>query len=214
MRPPFSPNQDRWLRTVFRLLIASVALLGFTGFAWKQWDFDREQGLPVTQPIPFSHEHHAGALEISCRYCHGTVDTTSFAGMPDTHACMSCHSQLWTNADALEPVRESYREGDPIRWQRVHDLADYVYFDHSAHVAHGMDCRVCHGEVEKMPQVWRNEKFSMEWCLDCHGDLEESHGFEPRGGGELYFSKTAGGGNKIGEEHPLERMENCSVCHR
>ncbi|MDQ8181069.1 cytochrome c3 family protein [Pelagicoccus sp. SDUM812005] len=214
MPPPFTPAQDQWLRNAFRLFIAGVVLLGVTGFAWKQWDFDPEQGLPVDQPVPFSHRHHVTDMGISCRYCHSDVDTSAFAGMPDTQTCMSCHSQLWTEAEVLQPVRDSFRSGKPIEWQRVHDLADFVYFDHSVHLAHGIDCRSCHGDVADMPQVWREERFSMEWCLDCHRDDGASQGLQPRGGGDLFEGAAVPHAEASERGHPLSRMENCSVCHR
>ena len=122
----------------------------------------------LAQPVPFSHRHHAGELGIDCRYCHQSVEETATAGYPPTHTCMTCHSQLWTNADALAPVRESFAEGWPIPWNRVHDLPDYIYFDHSIHVAHGVGCSECHGPVDTMNRVYQAEAFYMSWCLECH----------------------------------------------
>src|SRR6202140_4049208 len=120
------------------------------------------------QPVPFSHQHHVGGLGIDCRYCHTSVENSSFAGIPPTKTCMNCHSQIWTNASMLEPVRERFRTDKSIRWIRVHDLPDYVYFNHSIHVAKGVGCTTCHGQVNKMPLMWQESSLQMKWCLDCH----------------------------------------------
>jgi hypothetical protein len=122
----------------------------------------------LDQPVPFSHQHHVEGLGIDCRYCHTTVERSSFAGIPPTETCMSCHSQIWTNAAMLEPVRESMRTGVPIRWNRVHDLPDYAYFNHQIHVSKGVGCASCHGRVDKMPLMWKDQPLTMEWCLECH----------------------------------------------
>lgn len=120
------------------------------------------------QPVPFSHDHHVSGLGIDCRYCHTSVDQSAFAGMPSTEVCMGCHSQVWKNSPLLAPVRDSFRTGEPLAWTRVHDVPDYVYFDHSIHVAKGIGCESCHGRVDKMPLMRKAEAMHMEWCLDCH----------------------------------------------
>ncbi len=126
------------------------------------------QGIAHVQPVPFSHQHHNAGLGIDCRYCHTSVENSSFAGIPPTKTCMNCHSQIWTNAALLEPVRESYRTGNSILWIRVHDLPDYVYFNHSIHVNKGVGCASCHGPVNKMPLMYQANSLQMEWCLNCH----------------------------------------------
>ncbi len=120
------------------------------------------------QPVPFSHKHHAGELGIDCRYCHTSVEKSSFAGLPPTQTCMTCHSQIWTNAPMLEPVRASYRDDKSIAWTRVNALPDFVYFDHSIHVSKGIGCTTCHGQVAEMPLTWKANTLYMSWCLDCH----------------------------------------------
>jgi hypothetical protein len=127
-----------------------------------------EAGVVRNQPVPFSHRHHVSGLGIDCRYCHTSVEESSFAGIPPTHTCMSCHSQIWTNAEMLEPVRESYRTDTSIQWVRVHDVPDFVYFNHSIHVAKGIGCSTCHGPVDQMPLTWQQNTLNMEWCLECH----------------------------------------------
>lgn len=126
------------------------------------------------QPVPFSHKHHVQGLGIDCRYCHTSVDSSSFAGLPDTHTCMTCHSQIWTNAAMLAPVRNAYESGKPISWTRVNRLPDYVFFDHSIHLSKGIGCTECHGRVDEMPMTRAVHSFQMRWCLDCHGDPERS----------------------------------------
>jgi hypothetical protein len=120
------------------------------------------------QTPPFSHQHHVGGLGIDCRYCHTSVEQSNFAGIPPTKTCMNCHSQIWTNAPMLEPVRESFRSGKSLKWERVHDLPEFVYFDHSIHVNKGVGCNTCHGDVDNMPLMLQANSLLMEWCLDCH----------------------------------------------
>jgi hypothetical protein len=121
-----------------------------------------------TQPVPFSHLHHVGELGIDCRYCHTGVETSAVAGFPSTQICMTCHSQIWTQAPMLAPVRQSLAMDRPLTWHRVAQLPDYVYFNHSIHVARGVPCVACHGRVDKMPLMARAQPFQMQWCLSCH----------------------------------------------
>lgn len=122
------------------------------------------------QPVPFSHEHHVRGLGIDCRYCHTSVERSSFAGLPPTETCMNCHRYIWTNAQLLEPIRASYRDNVPVQWTRVHDLPDFVYFNHSVHIAKGIGCESCHGKVNAMPLMLQENSLQMQWCLDCHRD--------------------------------------------
>jgi hypothetical protein len=125
-------------------------------------------GVARPQPVPFSHQHHVGGLGIDCRYCHTSVEVSSFAGIPPTKTCMNCHSQIWTGAALLEPVRQSYRTGQSLVWNRVNDLPDFVYFNHSIHINKGVGCNTCHGPVDRMPLMYNYASLQMEWCLDCH----------------------------------------------
>ena len=131
-------------------------------------------GVARPQPAPFSHEHHVAALGIDCRYCHTSVETSGFAGIPPTQTCMNCHSQIWTAAPLLEPVRESYRTGKSLVWNRVNDLPDFVYFDHSIHINKGVGCNTCHGPVDRMPLMFNYASLQMEWCIECHRGPEKN----------------------------------------
>lgn len=170
------------------------------------------------QPVQFSHEHHVTGLGIDCRYCHTSVENSSFAGIPPTETCMTCHSQIWTNAEMLAPVRESYRTGKPIQWTRVHDLPSFVYFNHSIHVAKGVGCESCHGRVDRMPLMWKANTLQMAWCLDCHRHPEKN--IRPR---EEVFTMgytpaedQALLGAKLLKDYKVNvsQLTNCSICHR
>lgn len=147
-----------------------VLSMGAAMFAFARSDFWTQVDAPLEQPVPFSHQHHVGGLGIDCRYCHTGVEQSSFAGLPPTETCMTCHSQVWKDAPVLQPVRDSLQTGKPLKWTRVHDLPDYVYFDHSIHVAKGVGCATCHGQVNEMPLTWKTKELYMRWCLDCHRD--------------------------------------------
>lgn len=216
----FGPSTN----TLARASIVTVALLlpalGGLGYLLNASPYYTEQYVHRQQPIPFSHEHHVSGLGIDCRYCHTTVENSSSAGMPATKTCMTCHSQIWTNAPMLEPVRESFRSGQPLRWERVNDLPDYVYFDHSIHVNKGVGCNTCHGPVDQMPLMYKAETLHMQWCLNCHRNPEQF--IRPR---DKVFDMTYQPpadqvqlGQKLVKEYGvaerLQQLTNCSMCHR
>jgi len=201
------------------------AVLALGGVSWLGMTVMRspyvtQAALVRSQPVPFSHQHHVAGLGIDCRYCHTTVETGAFAGIPETDVCMNCHKQIWAESPMLEPVRESYSSGTPIAWTRVHDLPDFAYFDHSIHVAKGVACVTCHGRVDRMPLMWREHALHMDWCLECHRHPERYVG--PR---EEVFAMTgeaggAGGhgvdGLELVKRYDIrtEQLTNCSICHR
>ncbi len=157
--------------------IARASILGavflVSALGWAVLELDRTPYITYEkvvrpQPVPFSHEHHVAAIGIDCRYCHTSVENSNYAGIPPTKTCMNCHSQIWTSAAILEPVRESFRSGKSLVWTRVNDLPDFVYFNHSIHINKGVGCNTCHGEVDRMPLMYNNASLRMEWCLDCH----------------------------------------------
>jgi Cytochrome c7 and related cytochrome c len=147
-----------------------VVILGWVLYVVQGSPFITYAGVRKPQPVPFSHQHHVTGLGIDCRYCHTSVETSSFAGIPPTKTCMNCHSQIWTNAQLLEPVRASYRSGESLQWTRVNQLPDFVFFNHSIHVTKGVGCNTCHGPVDLMPLMYQQESLQMEWCLGCHRD--------------------------------------------
>ena len=175
-------------------------------------------GAPVEQQVPFSHKHHVGDVGLDCRYCHATVERSAFAGMPATHTCMTCHSQLFTDSPMLAPVVGSLARGEPMQWNRVHDLPDFAYFNHSIHVAKGVGCTTCHGAIDRMPLTWRTASLQMQWCLDCHRAPQKY--LRPR---ELVFDPDwQPGPNQLAlGEALVERyrihtasLTDCSICHR
>jgi hypothetical protein len=176
-------------------------------------------GIPFHQPVPFSHKHHVAGLGIDCRYCHTSVETSAFAGMPSTDTCMTCHSQLWTDAPLLAPVRASIATNTPLKWNRVHDLPDFTYFNHSIHVAKGVGCSTCHGQVDQMPLVWKTQTLYMRWCVDCHRAPQSQ--LRPRE--QIYNISWRPPpdqkimGDRLAMENHVDlsgRLINCSTCHR
>ncbi|HXQ24639.1 MAG TPA: cytochrome c3 family protein [Candidatus Acidoferrales bacterium] len=170
------------------------------------------------QPVPFSHKHHAGELGIDCRYCHTSVETSAFAGLPPTKTCMNCHAQIWLDSPMLEPVRASFRSDTSIAWTKVHDLPDFVYFNHSIHVQKGIGCVSCHGRVDRMNLTWMESSLQMEWCLSCHRHPEQylrpreevfNMEWRPRGDQEAQ-------GRQLLKAYHIEvtHLTNCSTCHR
>ncbi len=156
-----------------------AGIFTLAGVLWACIQFQRSPyvtyaGVARPQPVPFSHQHHVAGDGLDCRYCHTSVETSNFAGIPPTKTCMNCHSQIWTNADLLEPVRESFRSGKSLVWSRVNDLPDFVYFDHSIHVNKGVGCNTCHGPVDRMPLMYNYASLQMEWCIECHRAPEKN----------------------------------------
>lgn len=167
----FSPSADTWLRLLALGMFAALGGGLAVVIAFARSDYYTGANIhPPDQPVPFSHEHHVGGLGIDCRYCHTSVADGPRAGLPPTHTCMTCHSQIWTNAQLLEPVRQSWAQEKPIVWQRVNNLPDFVYFNHSAHLAAGVGCVSCHGRIDEMEVVMQDQPLTMGWCLDCHRD--------------------------------------------
>jgi hypothetical protein len=214
----FKPRANAIARLVFLgVASGSIVLAGGTVLALHS-DATTAVGFPVKQPVPFSHEHHVGGLGIDCRYCHTAVEVSSEAGMPATEVCMTCHSQLWTNAAMLAPVRRSLAERRPLRWNRVNDLADFVYFNHAAHIRSGVACFTCHGPVDRMPLMRRASSMQMSWCLDCHRDPAPS--LRPR---DAVFDPDwtpppglAALQDDLVAAHGIDpaRLTDCYVCHR
>lgn len=170
------------------------------------------------QPVAFSHQHHVADCGIDCRYCHTSVEESSFAGVPATEICMNCHAYLFDDQPALEPVRESYRTGIPLSWTRVHNLPDFAYFNHSIHVHKGIGCATCHGQVDEMPLMWREHSLHMEWCLECHRDPAQyirprEEVFDMRWRPPTDEREHRQLAARLMEEYDVQSKTNCSVCH-
>jgi hypothetical protein len=195
--------------TVFGFVLALAFIAWVVGLAWRS-AYATGVEIAREQPVPFSHAHHVSGLGIDCRYCHAGVETSSVAGLPPTRTCMNCHAEVWAEAPMLAPVRESWRDGRPLAWNRVHDLADFVYFDHSIHVAKGVGCVTCHGNVDDMPLVWKTSTLYMEWCLSCHR-APELH-LRPREA--LFSSDTRPPDPRLARDYGVKSRTDCVTCHR
>lgn len=211
----FKPSTNTLARVSIFGAVFFVAILLWIFAELNRSAWATRQGVIRKQPVPFSHDHHTAALGISCLYCHTSVEDSAFAGIPPTATCMNCHKLVWNDSPMLEPVRESYRTGQPIEWVRVNDLPDFVYFNHSIHVAKGVGCVTCHGRVDQMPLMLQATSLQMEWCLDCHRQPEKY--VRPRS--EIYNmtwqaedQETLGA--KLVEEYAIESRMSCSACHR
>lgn len=221
----------RSTNTIARVSIfGAIFFLAFFGWAFSallRSPYATRQGVILEQPVPFSHQHHVAGLGIDCRYCHTSVETSGFAGIPSTETCMNCHKQIWAESPYLEIVRQSWRENRPITWTRVHDLPDFVYFNHSIHVAKGVGCTSCHGRVDQMPAVYQAASLQMEWCLACHREPErylrpKEQVFNMEYNGENFLAENKTEAQlRIGREKKDEYrvrstavLTSCSTCHR
>jgi Cytochrome c7 and related cytochrome c len=202
---------------VFILVAAVWVLAEINRSSWNTGQWTERQ-----QPVQFSHKHHSGDDGIDCRYCHTSVETSSNAGMPSTQTCMNCHSQLWADSPYLEPVRESWRTGQPIEWTRVHDLPDYAYFNHSIHVNKGVGCSSCHGRVDEMPLMYQASSLQMEWCIACHRSPErflrpKDQIFNMKWPRENTTAEQIAAGRELIQKNHIRNVESltsCSTCHR
>lgn len=211
------------MNTISRVSIVGAVLLGVGSIVVLTVLFRSSFAIrvkdPIEQPIPFSHKHHVVDDGIDCRYCHQSEETSSFADLPPTETCMTCHSQIWNQSPVLEPVRESFRTGQPIQWNRVNDLPDYVYFNHSIHIAKGIGCETCHGRVDQMPLTYKANTLYMEWCLNCHRHPEQyvrpkdqvfTMGYKPAIDQAIL-------GPQLVKEYNIQspsRLDDCYICHR
>lgn len=175
-----------------------------------------KQGIPQSQPIPFSHVHHVAGMGLDCRYCHTSVEKSAVASVPSTKVCMNCHSQIWKDSPVLEPVRASFRNDTPIAWNKVNDLPDFVYFNHSAHVNKGVGCTTCHGRVDEMPLMIQAQPLTMEWCLDCHRAPEKYVRPKNEVFNVAYVAppNQTELGRKLVAEYHINTRTSCSTCHR
>jgi cytochrome c7-like protein len=215
MTQVFHPSMNPFSKVSILGILGLVALAGWLLDQWYRSLYVTQVNVVRAQPVQFSHEHHVGGLGIDCRYCHTSVETSSFAGIPPTQTCMNCHALIWNDSPKLEPVRASFRTGKPLAWTRVHDVPDFVQFNHSIHVNKGVGCASCHGRVDQMPQTWRAHSLYMEWCLDCHRHPEKH--VRPRD--EVFnmaWKPPADApdlGKTLVDRYHVGKLTNCSVCH-
>lgn len=215
--PQLFERSDVLLVKLILLVPAGLIVLTILGMVWQATSPVTE-GVAVDQPIAFSHKHHVGDDGIDCRYCHTSVETSATAGMPSTGICLTCHAQLYRDAPALAPLHASLREHKPIQWNRVYDLPDFVFFNHSIHVNKGVACITCHGHVDRMPVMLREEPLDMQWCLNCHRDPENYVG-PPDHVFSMSISPRLNAQERAQLLHALslqsrQRLTDCSTCHR
>ncbi|MFO1008431.1 MAG: cytochrome c3 family protein [Planctomycetota bacterium] len=204
-------------------IVVAGIVLGTVGLATiniNRTTYVTTQSMPIEQVVQFTHTHHVGSLGLDCRFCHAAVEESSYAGIPPSKTCMGCHSVVWKDAPILEPVRESFRNDTSVEWIKVHDLPEFVYFNHSIHVNKGIGCESCHGRVDKMPLMMRQNSLNMEWCLACHRAPEQflrpkdqvfTMGWDP----EKALGKTqAELGAELKAENHVQSRTNCATCHR
>jgi hypothetical protein len=209
----------RWANKTRQLagLVLGLAPVYLTGLIWygaspKTTDV----GYQPRQPVPYSHALHVGQLGMDCRYCHNTVEVAAHAAIPPTATCMNCHDKIWTSSARLQPVRESWASGQPVEWTKVHDLPDFTYFNHSAHVSRGIGCVSCHGRVDQMEEVYQHEPLSMSWCLQCHRN-PDPHLRPPSEATNMTWKAPgdpAEYGKMLREQNNIAPPTDCSTCHR
>jgi hypothetical protein len=216
---PRSANSLSKISIVAGILLAVTSLSVIAGL--QRSTYVTQAYSEKEQPVQFSHKHHVGDDGIDCRYCHTTVEIAASAGIPPTKTCMNCHTQIWADSPYLEPVRESWRTGIPIKWNRVHDLPDFVYFNHSIHVNKGVGCSTCHGNVADMPAIYQVASLQMEWCLECHRQpekyLREQKDIFDMKWKERTTAQELEKGKDLKKQYkilPVDTMTACSTCHR
>lgn len=214
----FRRSADTWLRVGLLLLIVGLSGGLLVALTLEGTDYRTGRNWVVEQPLPFSHAHHAVELKIDCRYCHSAVQSSAIASLPPTETCMSCHSQVWKNADVLAPLRKSLREHEPMHWQRVVELPDYVYFHHGVHVNAGVGCSECHGQVDRMQLMFKAQPLNMGQCLACHRDpaphlrpVDQVTNMQWRTDEDRRAL-----GERLMKAHPIDirGLTDCGTCHR
>ncbi|MGH9162990.1 MAG: cytochrome c3 family protein [Vicinamibacteraceae bacterium] len=215
----FPKSANAWARFSLFGLLLLIAFGAWAMLLLQRSDFVTAARANIQQPIQFSHLHHVGGEGFDCRYCHTSVEESAFANIPSTKICMNCHSQIWLESPYLEPVRESFKTGESLEWIRVHDLPDFVYFNHSIHVNKGVGCETCHGRVDEMPAMRQVASLQMEWCLDCHRRPEQY--LRPRGQVTVMGYEPEGDqleiGRRLKQEYKVldaQTLTSCSTCHR
>jgi menaquinone reductase, multiheme cytochrome c subunit len=208
------PEWTETLKKALRILLlgAPVYLVALIAFGVRDGQAIRI-GYTPDQPVPYSHALHAGELGMDCRYCHSAVEFSSKAAVPPAAVCMNCHSQVRTDSPKLGPVRSAYADNAPLKWVRVHDLPDYVYFNHSAHVTRGVGCESCHGRIDTMVKVSQEKPLTMGWCLECHRNATPNLR-APENITKMGYKPSREESLKVRDENHINPPTNCSTCHR
>ena len=217
MKYPFPPEANVYSKLLLGFLVLFFLIVGALTTGFYHSPIFTGEGRQIVQPVPFSHQHHVQGLGLDCRYCHSSVEKSSFAGMPDSATCFGCHSQIWNHSEILKPIRDSIKNHQPLVWYRVNELPDYVFFSHQIHVAKGIGCVSCHGDVGKMPVVKQTRSFLMRDCLSCHLNPEKNvrpiseltnADWHPQDHPEQTLKAV-----QDLQVHPLSTT-NCNLCHR
>ena len=217
MSQVFPKNANAWSKASLITIMFLLIGVGWAVLTLQRSDLVTGANEFIEQPVQFSHQHHVGGIGIECRYCHTSVEVSPSAGIPPTKTCINCHSQIWNQSAYLEPVRASFRDDRPLNWIRVHDLPDFVYFNHSIHVRKGVGCETCHGRVDRMPLMFQAKSLQMEWCLDCHRDpsryVRPLDDITTMG----YVRPASVNGADLVRDYKIAgvaELTSCSVCHR
>lgn len=214
----FHPSMNFIVRVTLLVIVFILVGLGGLGYYIVNSPYITEVGVVKAQPVPYSHKQHVGNLGLDCRYCHTSVEDSNTASLPPTATCMGCHAQVAKDSKVLELVRASAKDNKPLEWIRVHNLPDYVYFNHSIHVKQGIGCETCHGRIDQMPVVAKVQTLQMSWCLDCHRNPEKY--IRPR---EAVFTMgykptvaQATLGPQLVAQYGVhtKQLTDCSICHR
>src|ERR1051325_9823818 len=216
----FGKSSNSFSRVTLVCVFLGFFLFWGVVYAVYRSPYTTDVGVPYAQPAPFSHQHHVAGLGLDCRYCHTSVEKSSFAGLPPTETCMTCHSQVWKDAPVLAPVRQSFATGQPLVWNRVYQTPDFVFFNHSIHVQKGIGCASCHGPVDEMPMTWKARTLYMRWCLDCHEAPQKQ--MRPRDQiFNLHWQPPSDQSTRAGEllsqyhvgPQRVEQLRDCGMCH-
>lgn len=207
---------NSWLRLVLAAAVIGAIAIPAALWAWVRTPYVTGQFAPLEQPVEFDHRHHVQDDGIDCRYCHAGAERGALAGVPDTAVCLNCHSQIWTSSPHLQLVWNSFVQDVPIRWRRVHRLPDFVFFNHAAHVRHGVGCETCHGRVDRMARVYQVAPLTMGWCLDCHRNpaahLRPAREITTMGWDAARHPASLGA--ELAEQYRVRSLLTCTTCHR
>ncbi len=207
-----------WTNTATRVVLIAVSVglvaLVTVPIMYARSPYATGQSDPLLQPVQFDHRHHVRDDGIDCRYCHAEVERAPYAGIPATDVCLGCHDQIWNDSVLLAPVRDSFTAGQPLAWQRVHSLPDFVYFDHSIHVDKGIGCVSCHGRVDDMAAVYQVAPLTMGWCLDCHRNPEPNLRPRDQITSMTWRAESPERTAELARFYGTRHLTHCSACHR